>query len=151
MQDAKPKKKKQRFLFIKVLFLIVGALIAGLVIYDTVNYIMKNLNYVGAEAQVISRNEGRFNTLAVVAKFRVDRKTYIVESKRYEEKPPAIDTIVDIRYNPENPEDVIFVREKPYYKLGCGGLLLFVIGLLSLISGRKKQKRLQQNPQIKEN
>lgn len=81
------------------------------------------------------------NGIAIIVEYKVGDKVYRATSNNYSSNPQSLGTPVLIKYNPDNPEDIIWESSKlSYILMGVGGILFFVCGIVMSFS--KKTKRI---------
>lgn len=79
------------------------------------------------------------NGIAIIVEYEVKDKVYRATSTNYSSNPKFLGTPVVIKYNPSNPEDIMWESSAlSCILMGVGGILFFACGVIMLFS--KKQK-----------
>ena len=68
-----------------------------------------------------------------VAQYAVEEATYQISGKECGRAAVEIDKKLKIKYNPDSPEDAVFVKSNKYYILTIVGSLFIIAGVILLI------------------
>ena len=86
-------------------------------------------------------NSEEYLTYAPIIEFEVDGKSYSVQYTSYVTNPPALNTEMSLRYNRDNPTDVIFDKDIERIILPVVSAMFLVSGITLIIFGKVKSKR----------
>ena len=117
---------------------IIGVIILVLGFITGQQYNKKSKEYIETEAKVVdyavSNNEEQKNTKAIIVEYVVNDKIYRKQSSIYTSNPKPIGEIIKIKYNPDNPNKMIFPKNEIGFILYLvGGIFAFVGALLTFI------------------
>lgn len=133
-------QKSWQSMVIGIVVLLIGI---GLLVYSFLfnsNYSEKSRNYVETDAEVIGYHNNSEGLQAIVVEYVVDGKQYEKISNSYVDNPLLVGTTVRIKYNKDDPSDMIFVNDSSTIVFPIVGGIFTVIGLIFFISSAKKRK-----------
>ena len=126
-----------------VILLLMGIAVTVVTVIAYKNYFYGKANFVPIDAVVVdyhqtehegSGTEPSYYMYTPIVEFEVEGVKYRVHSAVYAKRPSAkIGDIIKIRYNKENPNDVIFEKDSSLV-IGTIGSLAFTIGGLALLA-----------------
>lgn len=141
-------KPWQELLF-GLLFIIVGTAVFCYFLIYSKNYKQKNEYYIETTAIVVDYDYGDdFNNnlgyneddiVAIIVEYTVDGKVYRQTSDIRSNIVESIGTEVLIKYNPNNPKDIIWVNDESSIILPIGGGIFAIVGLFIVIRSIKKK------------
>lgn len=148
VEDEKPKKRKIPNIFallITCIFIVIG----GGLLYFGFSFVVQQSNYVKVDAKVISvrtfvnQDDGESVLMAVPTyEYYVNGVRYEVESKSATnaKNAPIVGDIVTIRYNPENPKDIVTKSWTVIMIFVMGGAFVILGGVafVQVIKGKLK-------------
>ena len=141
---------------IGIIMLVIGivmGIIAGVMIYKynkkkqtyiqttgiVVEYLTKLQDSDGSEP--IHPDGDEFEVYAPIVEYEVDGKKYKATYNTYMDNPPEIGSEMSIRYNKNNPKDVIFDKDRNNIGIPIIAGVFIVFGLASFISGKVKARK----------
>lgn len=131
-------------LILAIVFFIVGCC---LLIYSvkTINdYNEKSKTYIDVVGYVVDYEYDEplnSNSLAAeIVEYEIDGKTYKVTSNTSSNTPRSRGSEVKLKYNPDNPNDVIWVNDSFNYILPIVGTVFTVLGIILSIQASRKIK-----------
>lgn len=136
MEKENIKRKHSGQIIIGIVIIIVGI---ALTVYAGINifvYYGKSRNYIAADSKVIdydynyTDNGEQLGTSVIT--YTVDGKTYKKKSEHYSSTPDPIGTLVKIKYNPDDPSDIIWLNDKNNFILPIIGILAVIGGVLTI-------------------
>lgn len=138
MQGQRSNKFK-----IGIVILIIGLIIGVIFVVMLVNYINKRKVYVETTAIVVDYDE-RFDSegfylYAPIYEYLVDGITYTKKDSTYSSNPPAINSEVKIRYNKDDPGDIILEKDNGLIVVGICAFGFVVAGIVFTISGKREK------------
>jgi len=129
---------------ISLIFIIVGIITLVLSIKHIKNYIEKSQTFVEIISEVINYDYESNDTKAIIVEYTVKGKTYQNKSTTYTNIPPNIGTKMSIKYNPKNPQDIIWKLDTTNIIEPIIGILFTITGIIGLTNKIKKRKKTKQ-------
>ena len=128
-------------ILLSLLFLIIGVGLLVYSFYRIKDYNEKNKIFEETEARVVDHEHQDEDNYAIVVEYTVDGNTYRKTSSTSTNHPKSIGTIVKIKYNPENPEDMIWSNDSTNIIVPIVGVLFAGIGVYGIIYSIKESKK----------
>lgn len=133
---------------------IVGIILIAYNAFMLVNKLKKEVTYIQVEAEIVDYNTKRENrednrgyeytelVYAPIYEYKVEDTTYTYTSKYYQSEYKSIGTKTLLKYNPQNPKDVIELNTSGGNLLGViGGIIVIIVTIvLSIVRLFKKNK-----------
>ena len=145
------------FLVNGVIFCLVGLFLIVFGISSIIDYNSKSKTFTQITGKVVdikSRENSDTDTdtghteyyteYAPIIEYTVDGKSYRYESF-YSRSQPTLNTEVEMKYNPNNPEDVILKNDANYGILPIVGVVFLLVGAFFGVLGYKSVKRRKNN------
>lgn len=127
-----------------ILFGLVFALIGSGLIWFSVNiiteYNKKNSEFRQVTGQVVDYNYNDDGLQAIIVEYTVDGQSYRKTSNSYSNMPKSTGTEVDLKYNPTNPKDAIWVNDSTNIVMPLAGGLFALVGIVVIVIAAKKMK-----------
>lgn len=126
---------KKTFLFVGMLFALVGiAVLIGALVFTT-SHVSKLNSFKRVQATVVEwqykgTSDNGNSMYSEVVEYSVDGKTYTAVNNSSSNSPNRIGSKMEIAYNPEHPEEYIFVSSNTILII-----VLFAIGVLFPLAG----------------
>jgi len=133
-----------------ILFILFGSIWVLVGLNDLYKTNVKYKDYIKVNA-VLSNYEGDYDSdgnylYTSIYTYVIDKVPYNVESKLYQAHKPKIGTVVEVKYNPQNVEEVVFVNDaSTSFSLFLGIFFIFVpifIFFYNVFSGREKAQHI---------
>ena len=148
MYFSKQLHPKWGILF-SLIFFIIGIVILLFGYKESEKYNEKSKKYIQIDAYVVdyaySESDEGNTTKAIIVEYEVDGKTYRKQSSVYTSNPKSIESVEKIKYNPENPEDIIFEKNETSFVLYLVGAVFTFVGLLLTIIFAIVTKKIDEN------
>ena len=127
------KEKTYKTPIFAIFFILFGSCLLAISIKEISTYTYKNDNYINAEAIVIKHTykDGKVST--AVLEYNVDEDTYTVSSSNKSDCVKSYGSVVNIKYNSENPEEIIFPDRGINIVTPVLALVMLSIGLAIII------------------
>jgi len=77
---------------------------------------------------------------AIIVEYTVDGQSYRKTSNSYSNMPKSMGTEVDLKYNPANPKDAIWVNDSTNIVMPLAGGLFTLVGVVVIVIATKKMK-----------
>ena len=131
-------------IFVLIIALVLRV-VAGILIY---RYNKKKQTYIQTVGVVVEYdrklengdNGNYYYIYAPIIEFKVDGKEYQEKYNVYSMHPPKKGSKISLRYNKENPEDVVFDKDKTRVVVPiCAGVFL-IFGVVLIVVGKKRLK-----------
>lgn len=139
------KDKMVTFRIIIVLMFIVGLAITSATAMVIFNNYRKFKIFTPITAKVVDYNKKDNGLKSIIIEYNINEKYYKITSKHYSKKPEKIDSEIRIKYNPEDPSQIIWIdnnHNKKYLASGIilvsGSALIFLV--LTLLDKKKAKK-----------
>lgn len=142
-------------LILGIIFLIVGLVLSTLTVINYKNYFTRKQNYIPIDAVVVGFDKTEhigddenpsYYMYTPIVEFEVDGSRYQVHSSTYARYPAEeLGDIVKIRYNKNNPKDVIFEKDS---SLVIGTICSLAFTLAGLIVTIVEIKRIRKAKDI---
>lgn len=129
---------------ISLIFIIVGIITLLFSIKSIKNYIEKSQAFVETISEVVNYDYESDDTKAIIVEYMVKGKTYQNKSTTYTNVPPMIGTKIPIKYNPKNPQDIIWKLDTTNIITPIIGILFTITGIIGLTNKSKKKKKTKQ-------
>ena len=139
VKQAKPLKKWQQVL-IGVLFTFIGGFLLVFSVNQIKDYKEKDKTYKPISATVVAYDTNSDGLQAVIVEYAVGTTIYREKSDVYSNLPKQMGTKVDLKYNPNNPEEIIWVGDSTNYILPLTSVIFIVCGFLICIGSFKKKE-----------
>jgi len=151
-KSSSPKALVNIGIIMIVIGLVMG-IIAGVMIFNynkkkqtyiqttsiVVEYLTKLQEMDGSEP--IHPNGDEIEVYAPIVEYEVDGKKYKATYKTYMDNPPEIGSEMSIRYNKNNPTEVIFDKDRNNIGIPIIAGVFVVFGLFAFILGKVKAKK----------
>lgn len=140
-----------------IIFCVVGVVLLIFGINNINDYNKKNEKYIEITSRVVDYKEQYDEDellYAIVVEYEVDGKVYRKASNTYTTNPKSEGSEVIIKYNPNNPTDIIWKNDVSNIILPIVGGLFTAIGLIAVvvsIVGLKKSKSVTVDTDIDSN
>lgn len=129
---AKPVKPWPAIL-LSLIFIIVGIILLFISISFIKTYNEKNKTYIAIKSKIVDYKYNDEGLQAIVVEYAVDGQIYQKISDTYSNMPKNIGTEVLIKYNPANPQDIIWTSDNTNIILLIAGGIFFLMGLIIVI------------------
>ena len=152
-RSSSPKALINAGIVMLVIGLVMG-IIAGVMIF---NYNKKKQTYIQTIGVVVDYDThledvfedgnpthpdgDEYYTYAPILEFEVDGKKYKAKYKTYMESPPELGTEMSLRYNKNDPTDVIFDKDQNRIAFSIIAGVFIAFGFIFLITGKVKSKK----------
>lgn len=143
MRVSMPMKSWQGILF-GAIFAIIGAALLWFAVSTIKTYNEKSEIFKPAIATVVDYNQNSEGLQAIVVEYEVGGETYRKASNSYSNMPKSIGSTVEIKYNPLNPKDAIWVNDSTNIIMPLVGGLFVLVGFIIIISSVIKIKNGEQ-------
>lgn len=144
MNDMVLKKKKSTSPIIFIFCMIVGACLLGISFKELIDYNTKSDTYTPIEAKVIKHTYKNGKVTSVILEYEVDEIIYNAESSHYDDCVKSYGSAVDIMYEPDNPENIIFVNREINIIIPIAAIVVLSVGiaiiLVEIFDGIRKIK-----------
>lgn len=132
-----PKKS----FIIAIIFIVAGIVMSYQSVIYINSYNKKTGSFIETKAQVVDyENDHSDYPYSAIVEYTVDGKAYRLTSDVKTNYPKNKGTYVYIKYNPNNPEDAIFVSNKNLIIYPASSLVFFSLGAFLLYDRNKKTK-----------
>lgn len=136
--------KMVTFRIIIVLLFIVGLAVTSSSLIVIFNNYKKAKIFTPINAVVVDHDKKDNGLKSIIVEYNLEEKYYRITSKHYSRKPEKIDTEIKIKYNPENPSEIIWVDNNHNNKYFISGLILLagsiVMFMILIFVDSKKTK-----------
>ena len=140
--ELKTMKQSQKILF-GLIFTIIGIAILCFASSSINTYNEKNATFTETISKVVDYKYDDDGLQAIIVEYVVNGRTYQKVSNSYSNMPKSIGAEVSIKYNPNDPQDIIWTSESANIILPIVGIAFTLIGIAILIygiiSGKKKK------------
>lgn len=137
--QTKPMKPWQGILF-GLIFSIVGIVLLFFSVKTITSYNQKNKTYTEITSVVVDYAYDDEGLKAIIVEYKVDGKSYKKQSNSYSNMPKSKGAQVQLKYNPTDPNDVIWVNDSANIVLPLVGGLFTLVGFIVIVSSAKKMK-----------
>ena len=127
-----------------LIFAIIGAAVLWFAVSSIKTYNDKNETFKPVVATVVDYNQNDEGLQAIVVEYKVDGEIYRKASNSYSNMPKSIGSTVDVKYNPLNPKDAIWVNDSTNIVMPLFGGVFTLIGIIIMISSAIKMKNKEQ-------
>ena len=127
------KEKTYRMPVFALIFILIGT---GLLIFsfkELNTYTHKNNSYTSTEAHVIKHTYENGKVSSVILEYSVGENKYTFYSNDKADCVKSYGSIINVKYNPNNPEDVILANRSINIIIPVASLVLLSIGLAIII------------------
>lgn len=121
-------------LLIGLLLTIVGTLVLCYSISNIITYNKKNEIFIETTSRVVDYNVDSDGLRAIVVEYEVDGQTYRMASKSYSNIPKSIGTEIDVKYNPDAPQDAIWSFDSSNIFLPLFGIVFILVGVMVIVT-----------------
>lgn len=130
MNTSKQKSKpKSKYSLLATIFILVGLLIIAMYFKTSITHNNKCKDFIDVDSEVISHEYKDGKLVGVVLEYTVGEDTYKTVANLHEDNIKSYGTIVMLKYNPEQPDEVIVANQKVSLWLPIAGLSSLVIGV----------------------
>ena len=140
--ELKTMKQSHKILF-GLIFTIIGIAILCFASSSINTYNEKNATFTETTSKVVDYKYDDDGLQAIIVEYVVNGRTYQKVSNSYSNMPKSIGTEVSIKYNPNDPQDIIWTSDSTNIILPIVGITFTLIGIAILIygiiSGKKKK------------
>lgn len=128
------RKRLKRFLVLGIILFIISGVV-GFKYFDSVkSYMTKYSSYITTTSVVENYKTSEDGTKkAIVSKYIVDGQAYFKISSDYYENPPVMGSLMQVKYNPENPAEAVWDNDKLNIGIVVGIIAVALLGFLSII------------------
>lgn len=123
------KEKTYRAPIYAVFFMLFGAILLAISVREINTYSYKNNNYIRTEAKVIKHTYKNGQVDSSILEYFVDEDRYTTSSNNKLDCIKSYGSVVNIKYNPDNPEDIIFSDRSINIVIPIMALVLLSTGL----------------------
>ncbi len=135
--QRRPLNAWQKILFGSI-FLIIGVSLLAFSYFHIQDYQRKSQTYVSTTAYVVDYQENSSDDLvAIIVEYVVDGQTYRKTSNVYSNTPRSIGTHLSIKYDPNNPKNMIWGTDSTNIILPAVGVMFILGGIIIIVSGVK--------------
>lgn len=103
--------KPYQFVLVGLCLILVGSLVLYFFLPDLLNQIDKGKTFLTIDGTVVDHvfeaSDGRY-VYAEIVEYTVDGQTFHATSNMYSSNPKSVGSTLTLKYNPEDPKDVIF-------------------------------------------
>ena len=145
VQSKQPKTWHN--VFMGLIFAIIGIALLCFSVLLIKTYNEKNETFIETTSKVVDYKYNDEGLQAIIVEYVVDGQTYYKISNSYSNMPKSIGTKVLIKYNPYNPQDIIWTMDSINIILPIVGVAFTLAGVIVVIfsiKNRKKQKLLDE-------
>ncbi len=135
---------------IGLIFAIIGIDLLAYSVSTIKSYNEKNKTYKEITSVVVDHVQNDEGLEAIIAEYTVDGRAYRKQSNSYSNMPKSTGTKVQIKYNPNNPNDVIWLNSSTNIVLPLVGGLFALVGIIVVISNVKKMKSEKEVPTVQQ-
>ena len=128
--------KKNKLITMKIVILLlflVGLAVTSASSIIIINHHQKSKVFTPITAKVVEHKKKENGLKAIVIEYNINEKYYRITSKNYSKKPAKVDEEINIKYNPENPGDMIWIDNNNNKKYLSSGLILLVGSILMFV------------------
>lgn len=125
--------KKSTSPVIFIFCMIVGACLLGISFKEIYSYSIKSNNYDLAEAKVVKHNYENGKVSSVVLEYTVGDYTYTTSSTYSDDCIKSYGSTIYIRYNPKNPEELIFTNRGINIVIPIVAIVVLSVGIAVVI------------------
>lgn len=137
--QTKSMKSWQGILF-GLIFVFVGIGLLLFSISNIIKYNQKNKTYTETTSIVVDYANNTDGLKAIIVEYKVDGIAYKKQSNTYSNTPRSKGTKVNIKYNPDDPSDAIWVNDSSNIMLPLLGGLFTLVGIIFVVNIAKKMK-----------
>lgn len=127
------KNKMVTFRIIIILIFIIGLAITSSSTIVIFNNYRKSKKFTPITATVVDYDKKENGLRAIIIEYNLNEKYYQLTSKHYTSKPEKRDSEIKIKYNPENPSEIIWIDNNHNHKYLTSGLILLSGSILMFI------------------
>lgn len=120
-------------ILIGILFSIIGIIMLFISVKNIKSYNEKNDSYIETIADVIDYNYNDEGLKAIIVQYKVEGNYYQKASNTYSTSAKSIGSQINIKYNPEDPNDVIWSNDSSNFILPIVGAMFLLFGIVSSI------------------
>ena len=135
---------------IGLIFAIIGIGLLAYSVSTIKSYNEKNKTYKEITSVVVDHVQNDEGLEAIIVEYTVDGRAYRKQSNSYSNMPKSTGTKVQIKYNPNNPNDVIWLNSSTNIVLPLVGGLFALVGIIVVISNAKKMKSKKEVPTVQQ-
>lgn len=103
-------------------------------------YNEKDKIYTETDSVVVDYDYNAEGSKAIIVEYTVDGQSYRQQSYSYSSSPAPQGSRVKIKYNPNNPEDIIWASDSKTIMFPIVGAAFTVVGIVIIISGIRSGK-----------
>ncbi|MBQ6546918.1 MAG: DUF3592 domain-containing protein [Bacilli bacterium] len=127
------REKTRRMPTLALFFIIIGTVLLVISFKDLSTFYHKNNSYISTEAHVIKHTYDNGKISSVILEYTVGENKYTVYSNNKTDYIKSYGSIINVKYNPKNPEDVVFPNRGFNIVIPVASLVLLSIGLAIVI------------------
>ncbi len=139
VQSKQPKTWHN--VFMGLIFAIIGIALLCFSVLLIKTYNEKNETFIETTSKVVDYKYNDEGLQAIIVEYVVDGQTYYKISNSYSNIPKSIGTEVSIKYNPYNPQDIIWTMDSINIILPIVGVVFILIGVIVVILSLKNGKK----------
>ncbi len=140
MKEQVVKKSSKKSHALGILLILIGISTIAYSSYKNLDYWKKSFTYDTIEAKVTGHKYDNKGYAAIIVEYQVGEKIYSIEDTSYKKNPIRKQSIINVKYKPENPADVIIDKDKENLAPSTLGLLLIIGGIIFNIIVSKYNK-----------
>lgn len=150
MKEQVVKESSKKSHALGILLILIGISTIAYSSYKNLNYWKKSFTYDTIEAKVTGHKYDNKGYAAIIVEYQVGEKIYSIEDTSYKKNPIHKQSIINVKYKPENPADVIIDKDKENLAPATLGLLLIIGGIIFNIIVSKYNKYKTNNTNSKQ-
>ena len=133
MNNMVIKKKKNTSPIIFIFCMVVGACLLCISFKELFDYNEKSNTYVPIDAKVINHTYKNGKVVSVVLEYEVNDLVYTTDSDNSDDCVKSYGSIVDIMYDPDDPESIIFVNREINIAIPIAAIVVLSVGIAIII------------------
>ncbi len=145
LAEEKLNKIKTFGKIISIIFLIIGFIILFNNFINSYNITKKTKDYITTKAIFIESESYSHasENYKLIYEYEIDGEKYIIKTKYGTSIIPIYGTLRDIKYNPNNYSESVFIKENYFVQILIGSILIFISMIIFLgLSNNNKRKKL---------
>lgn len=133
MDFIQTASRKGIFLGLAFIIMGIGLLVVAVMQMDKINN--KKETYIETTATVVAYAHNTNDLEAIIVEYQVDGNSYRKQSNTYSIMPKAKGAKVQVKYNPNDPSDAIFVHDSSNIVFPLVGIVFILAGIFAFIRG----------------
>lgn len=139
IQTTATMKPWQQIIF-GLIFVLVGAGLIWFSVRTITEYNQKSSEFHEVAGQVIDYNYNDDGLQAIIVEYTVDGQKYTKISSSYSSMPKSIGTEIELKYNPDNPKEAIWVNDSANIIMPLVGVIFTIVGIIVIVIAKKNSK-----------